>query len=421
MAQRLRAESLLWVVALAGVAVLAWLGLQDFTFTDYDTEVSAPFRALIDGDLHAFLAQLPIYGGSLILRAPVAAATAALGGGEVAVYRAVSIPGLLAVAVLGIALARRMRALGAPLGARVLVVALCAINPITLPALEIGHPEELLCAAFAIGAVLAASDGRALVAGALLGLAIATKAWAVLAIGPTLLALPDRRLLALSVAGAVTALVTAPILLAGSADHVVHGARQTGLLFNPQQLWWPLGDVVNVGLDASPKPGARFSPAWLSPLTHPLIAGLVVPLSALWWGRHRREAISGEHLLGLLALLLLLRCILDPWNTVYYGLPFLLALLAWEALTRGWRPPVLTLGATVATWVSFKTLAGSDPNLLSAVYLAWALPLAAWLAHACLKAPLATTFQGKATQASRSTAWPLRAGRGSAIAARRGR
>ena len=418
---RVRSEWLLWVVALTGVALLAWLGLQDFSFSDYDTEASAAYRALIAGDVSGFLSQVPAYGGSLVLRAPLAGLTAALGGGELAVYRAVSIPGLLALAVLAIALARRMADGGSSRGAQVLVVALCACNPIALRALQIGHPEELLCATFAIGAVLAASRERALLAGALLGLAIATKAWAVLAIGPVLLALPARRMLALAAGGAVTGLVMLPIVLVGSAAELAHVARQTGVIFNPWQIWWPLGDVVNVGYDGLPKPGGRYGPAWLSQLTHPLIAALVVPLSLAWWRRHRHESSSGEQLLGLLALLLLLRCILDPWNTVYYQLPFLVALLAWEVLCRSSRPPVLTLGATIATWVSFETLKAQDPNLLFAVFVAWALPLAGWLAYTCLQAPLRTAFRGKATQPDASPVAPLQAARASDIALGRGR
>ena len=73
------------------------------------------------------------------------------------------------------------------------MVGLCAANPITLRALDIGHPEELLGAVLCAGAVLAALRGRATLAGVLLGLAMANKAWAVLAIGPVLLALPERR------------------------------------------------------------------------------------------------------------------------------------------------------------------------------------------------------------------------------------
>lgn len=421
MLARLRSEWLLWLVAASGVALLAWLGLQDFAFTDYDTEASAAYRSLIAGDVSGFLAQVPAYGGALVLRAPLAGLTAALGGGELAVYRAVSLPGLLALAVLAVVLARRMGERGSSRGAQVLVVALCACNPIALRALQIGHPEELLCAVFAIGAVLVAGRDRALLAGLLLGLAIATKAWAVLAIGPVLLALPARRSLALGAAGAVAGIVLLPIVLAGAAAEIAHGARQTGVIFNPWQIWWPLGDVVNVGYDGLPKPGGRYGPAWLSQLTHPLIAALVVPLSLAWWHRRRHEGPGGEQLLGLLALLLLLRCILDPWNTVYYQLPFLVALLSWEVLCRAWQPPVLTLAATIATWVSFETLKHQDPNLLSAVFLAWALPLAGWLAYTCLRAPLRTAFRGKATQASGSPPAPLQAGRASDIALGRGR
>jgi hypothetical protein len=383
---------MIWAVGLAGAALLAWLGLADFAWSDYDSEVSGAMRTLAAGDVGGFLREVPAYGGSLVLRAPLAGATTALGGGELAVYRVLAIPCLLAGVVLGAALARRMNARGASRRACLTVVALCAINPIILPALQIGHPEELLCAALAVGAVLVAASDRWLLAAVLLGLAIGTKAWAVLAIGPVLLALAPasarpravgtRRAATLALAGAVTLVVLAPMAFAGAAETVVHGSRSTGLLFNPWQIWWLLGDVVDVGPDGAPKPGARMAPAWLSPLTHPLIASLVVPLSLLAW-RARRHAPGGhgEQALGLLALLFLLRCVLDPWNCVYYELPFLLALLAWEALSRPQRPPLLTLSATVATWLTFQTLDPLlGPDLLCVTYLTWALPLAAWLA-----------------------------------------
>jgi hypothetical protein len=373
---------MIWAVGVAGAALLAWLGLADFAWSDYDSEVSGALRTLAAGDVGGFLREVPAYGGSLVLRAPLAGATTALGGGELAVYRVLAIPCLLAGVVLGAALARRMNARGASRRACLAVVALCAINPIILPALQIGHPEELLCAALAVGAVLVAASDRWLLAAVLLGLAIGTKAWAVLAIGPVLLALGTRRTATLALSGAVTLLVLAPMAFAGAAETVVHGSRSTGVLFNPWQIWWLLGDAVDVGLDGAPKPGARLAPAWLSPLAHPLIASLVVPLSLLAW-RARRHAPGGhgEQALGLLALLFVLRCVLDPWNCVYYELPFLLALLAWEALCRPQRPPLLTLGATLATWLTFQTLDPLlGPDLLCVTYLTWALPLAAWLA-----------------------------------------
>jgi hypothetical protein len=376
-----------WTGALACVAAMCWVGLVGFAWSDYDREAAAAFAALAGGDVAGFLRLAPSYGGSLVLRAPFARAAAALGGGELAVYRAVSIPCLLAVALLGVVLVRRMRAGGRTVGARALVLGLCVANPLTIRALELGHPEELLCASLAIGAVLAASSRRTLLAAVLLGLAIATKAWAVLAIGPVLLALPARRVTALAVAGIVTCVVLAPLAILGDHAAIVQGAASTGsVIFQPWQAWWFLGDAGHfvIGGDGLPKPfGYRVPPQWLAPLTHPLIAFLVVPLSLLW-ARVRGAAprLRGEQLLLLLALLALLRCVLDPWNTVYYELPFLLALLAWEGLCRPDRPPILALAATAIAWVTFEWAPGwLTPDMQSVLFLAWSLPLAAWLAR----------------------------------------
>lgn len=385
MRERLRTDAIWWAAALAGLVMMSWLALQGFAWSDYDMEVGAAFGALIDGDVRGFLALSPVYGGSLVLRSPFAGVTAALGGGELAVYRAVSIPCVFAVAVLGVSLVRRMGEQGRRNGARALVLGLCVANPVTLRALEIGHPEELLCAALAIGAVLAACDRRTLLAAVLLGLAIACKSWAVLAIGPVLLALPERRILALGIAGAVTLTVLAPLLLTSAPQTFVQGTSSTGAIFAPWHVFWFLGDTghVVIGGNGLPKPdGYRVPPEWLSPLTHPLIAFLVLPLSLAWARVHRAVRGGREQVLLLLALLFLLRCALDPWNNVYYELPFLLALLAWEALCRPERLPIAALTATVLTWITFETAPDSlSPDLQSLFFVAWALPLAVWLAR----------------------------------------
>jgi hypothetical protein len=183
----------------------------------------------------------------------------------------------------------------------------------------------------------------------------------------------------------------------GTGGAIVHGARQTGTIFNPWQVWWPLGDVTNAGVNGGFHAGGRAAPAWLQQLAHPLIAVLVVPFSLLYRRRNGREG-AGERVLALLALLFLLRCVLDPWNTVYYELPFLLALLCWEALCRPSRPPVLTLGATAAVWVTFVVLRDRHPDLLCAAMLAWSLPLAAWLARACFAPGLALPGRRRAAR-----------------------
>ena len=211
--------------------------------------------------------------------------------------------------------------------------------------------------------------------------------WAVLAIGPVLLALPDRRVLVLAGAGAVTIAVLAPIMLIGGATTtLVTGASTTGHIFVPWQVFWFLGESghVVIGGNGLPKPdGYRVPPEWLSPLTHPFIAFLVVPLSLAWARVHRAvPRFGGEQILLLLALLLLLRCVLDPWNVVYYELPFLIALLAWEALCRPERPPVIALTATALTWLTFQRAPELlSPDMQCVLFLAWSLPLAVWLAR----------------------------------------
>jgi hypothetical protein len=358
-------------LALLGAALMAWMGLQGFAFSDYDREAAPAYLALAHGHVGSFLSLSPAYGGSLILRAPAAMLPALWGGGELAVFRAAAVPCALAAVALGVVLAGQVLARGAGRGTAAMVVLLCAGNPITWRAFEMGHPEELLGGVLCVGAVLAAIARRPGWAGVLLGLALANKAWAVLAIGPVLIALPAGRWRAMAIAGGLAAAFTLPLLLAAPATATPHGASASGAMFHPWQLWWYFGHMD------LPVPGpdpriARSAPAWLSPLPHPLIAALAVPLSAL---AARRKADP----LALLALLLLLRCVLDPWNNTYYVIPCVLALAAWEPLRHG-RPPLLALATVVATFITMERIFDVAPlDVVAACYLAWTLPLAAFL------------------------------------------
>ena len=210
-------------LAVLGAVSLAWLGLLGFVFTDYELEAAPALDALVRGWWVEFLELCPAYGGSLILRAPFALGADALGGGDVAVFRAVGMPCLLAGSALGVVLAGSLLARRAGRGTVAAVVLLCAANPITLRALDIGHPEELLGAALCAGAVLAGVRDRPALAGVLLGLALANKAWAVLAVGPVLLALPSGRWRALGIAGAIAGVIMLPLLLGGVAERDAGG------------------------------------------------------------------------------------------------------------------------------------------------------------------------------------------------------
>ena len=394
--------------ALAGTAIAVaygWAELVGFAWSDYETANQVPLHALVHGHLGAFLQTAPIEGPSLLLRAPFALAAWLWGASDMAVYRMVAVPGLLAGVVLGVLLWHlRDRRLGSPRWG-LLVVLLAAGNPITLRALDIGHPEELLGAALCVGAVLAALYHRPWLAALLLGLAMGNKAWAVLAIPPVLLALDRRRWSVLAASAGIAALLVAPFLLySHSGAAAVSSAGHTDAVFQPWQVWWPFGAHGHVvrGMFGEIKPGYRAAPAWIGSFTHPLIALLAIPAAVAWKWFRRGERPSSDLLL-LLALLLLARCVLDPANNVYYHLPFLMALLAWEALERA-RPPLLSAAAAALVWLTFQVLpAHISPDAQCLAYLAWALPALALLARACF-APASAGSRAPSARARRSAA-----------------
>jgi hypothetical protein len=375
--------------ALALAVAYGWAELTaGYLWTDYELANEVPFRALVHGHLGTFFEMAPIEGPSLLLRAPFALGAWLWGGSDMAIYRMTSVPGLLAGVVLAVVLwsLRDRRYPHARWG--LLVVVLVAGNPLMLHALEIGHPEEMLGAALCVGAVLAALWRRPWLAAVLLGLALGNKAWAVLAIGPVLLALDRRRWSVLLIACGIGAALVAPFLFLGDSSRgAVMSAGSTAGVFQPWQIWWFLGDHGHVihGF-FSDKPGYRAAPAWIASVTHPLIAGLVVPASLLWWRRHRARLASPDVLL-LLAFLFLARCVLDAANNGYYHLPFLIALVAWEALERD-RPPVLSAVAAGTVWFSVGTLHSlATPDVQSAAYLAWTLPTLAVLGYVVFRRP----------------------------------
>jgi hypothetical protein len=120
---------------------------------------------------------------------------------------------------------------------------------------------------------------------------------------------------------------------------------------------------------------AYFPPHFLSAHARELAALVTLPLSLpLACGRQHRA----QDALALLALLFLTRCLLDPSNHVYYQVPFVIAVAAWEGLSN--RAPVLALLATLGFWLVFHTLAGTGGLSLQFIaYLAVALPLVAVL------------------------------------------
>ena len=401
----MRANALCVFLAGAATATMAWLGLYGFVWSDYDEEARPAFDALTHGQVAEFLRLAPAYGGSLVERAPFALLPSLWGGGELAVYRTVAIPGLLAAAALGVWLVADMRKRGSSTLARAVTLGVCVANPLTLYALEIGHPEELLGACLCVAAVLLAGRERWAWSAVALGLAVANKEWALLALGPVLLALPPRRRAAcLAVSGAVVATVLGPLIAVGSGGFVAGTralASASGEIFQPWQVWWFFGTPNHVappsgarslpiGAALSTHPQWRIAPAWISGVPHPLILAVGLGVAGIVWLWSRRTA--GQGILGereamlLLALTMLMRCVLDDWDVIYYLLPFVFAVLAWETLGASRRPPVLALSSTALVWFSFQWLPQhASPDLQAGFFLAWSLPLLLALGLALFK------------------------------------
>jgi hypothetical protein len=394
MRRLLRENALCALMAGSLSATVGWLALYGFGWNDYEIEAQPAFEALAHGHLLSFLRLAPAYGGSLVERAPFALVPGLWGGGELAVYRMVAVPCLLAAATFGVWLVAHMRAQGHSTRSRALALGICVANPLTLKALELGHPEELLGACLCVAAVLLAGRDRPLWAGALVGLAIANKEWALLAVGPVLLALPAKhRLRCLAGAGVATGAVLAPLMLAGSGRFAAGAgaiASTSSTIFQPMQIFWFLGHHSSraAHLLGAVKHDFRLAPAWIGPISHPLVIAVALPLTGLLWRKGRDHGLSPSpdgrpqprdgwpaNALLLLALLLLLRCLLDTWDNVYYPLPLVLALLVWE--TGAYRRlPVLALSTTMLVWFNVWLSLHASADIQAAFFLAWSLPLA---------------------------------------------
>ena len=382
-AQRVLGGAAIFVALL--IVMRASVGFADGL--DYFHDASFAIDALVRGDLQTFANNPALMGDfSLYLRAPFV--WLVFDQHLTIVYLVGALPCLAAVLALAVYLRRRMLTLGRPVAAALLVGVLAMVNPGTLRSMHWGHPEEFLAGALCVGAIIAATRSRSLLAGLLLGLAIATKQWAVIAIIPTLLAATEHRFRLTALAGAVAIAIALPAMLlkpqAVIATHTAVANAQP--VVAPANIWWPFSSPRTA---EERKGGARgFAaeiPPWLGMITHPLIVLLGIPLGWLFW--RRRHTFGPSDALGLFALLMLLRCVLDPWNIDYYHAPFLLALLAWEALARdGW--PRLTLLASVALALTFPATLDSmsamsaDSLRYCVTYLAWALPLTGWIALA---------------------------------------
>jgi hypothetical protein len=171
------------------------------------------------------------------------------------------------------------------------------------------------------------------------------------------------------------------------AGALVGGAQQAGFA-HAFDLWWPLAHASrHLGVGSPPFWITNWSPpAWVASHAHELIVALTLPLVALLISS-RGWRPSVDACLTLLALLFLLRCMLDPQDLFYYHLPLVLALTAWEGHARR-GAPWISLSALVLLYVVFEQVGPTDSHTWAdfASYLAVTVPLGGFLLSRVLRA-----------------------------------
>ena len=369
---------LLAVVVSAVVAAGAPMGI-DYRAQPHPYDSARPqIDALIRLDLGDFAAnQVPQGPVSMVVRAPFAAFASA--GDQLSRYRLGVFACVLALALVAVLAAAAMRRRGSPLWHCVLVAAVIVFTPAAHQTIVWGHPEEMLATALVVGAALAVAGDRRRLAFVLAGLAIATKPWALIALPALALmasgGVAGRSAARFAVAGvAVAALAIGPVAVANTdAFHKASDAGNwVGPVF-PMSVWWFTSDrhvTTDLGGGETRRVRRPAIPQFVEDTIRPAIIAIGFGLSLVLLGR-RRPSLADAF--GVLALLFLLRCLLEPHDHVYYHVPFIAAVALAEGFAR--RPPVIALVASVLLSNQVLRQVNSNLDHLALLYLAWAVPV----------------------------------------------
>ncbi len=344
-----RPRPLLWTLLLAAGALAVWLvaitpGSGDYILHGAPGADNAgpPIEALA----HGRFAELPrvqtVMGlTSVLWRVPFVVVANGFGAGGRLGYSVGAVACLLPLVGLVGWLATREPSWH-QLAAAALAALVMILGPSTASALRDGHPEEALTIALAIAAVLAAQADRRLTAAVLLGLAIGSKEWALLAAVPVLVALPAGRRRAALIACGVAALASAPLVL---LDPVAFHRADTTIgpihVVDAMSVWWPISAVMGHHLPFHMQRPEAAGGGLAAAAAIVCLVGLALR------GRPAcgREVRAWIDPMALLALIGLLRCITDPEDGSYYLVAAVIPLVVWEVGTRR-RLPV----AAVLLW-----------------------------------------------------------------------
>lgn len=405
------AGAALWALVGVGLAVASVaLALSSSGTGDYvvhgavgGDNAGPAIGALTHLDLTGFLARQPFMGlTSLLVRAPVNAVVAGFAPGNRPIYAAGAVACLIPAALLALWMlsgaTRRDERFAAAIAALVLLV-----SPVTLAAVQAGHPEEVLAGVLATAAVLAAIRGYERPTALLLGLAIGTKQWAVIAAVPALATLTQGRMRAAGIAIGLALLLSTAAPLADLPAYL----RESRLVTSTHtadlaSLWWPFSSPLHLTL--APGVSARRLPFGMTRSDGLLAvmfgAAAVLAAAAL---HTRRQSLRLDPL-ALLALLGLARCLADPGDLNYYFVAVLVPLIAWETVILK-RAPIVGVAVAGAVMLTFDWSVGIGPAMRNGLMIAWALPIAAYL---CRRALFAGNFERPTSRtASRAQARAL--------------
>ena len=376
--------------AAAGLFVLlasGWIAHKSNTEWDYPIDAGPPIDALVHLRIHDFLSANPVMGPlSIIFRAPFAALGQAIGNGGpdnnyLDDYRYGTFACLVVAGLFGIALAKFAERLGrGPLVCGAAVV-LSIVNPVSLRAVHFGHAEEIFGAALLAGAMLAAVARRPWLAAALVAGAVANKQWGLIGLPAVLVVLwatvgwQRLRTPVLILVG-IFVVLGVPLLIVdahGVIDMTKRMADIRGTYVWPANIWYGLAPGLPPLKAARSVPGLHDMPEFLGMVARPLIVlvGIAVPLAL---ARRVRQDVL-HRAFPLLALVMLLRCALDPADNGYYHVPFLMALVAADTIDGRFYAT-----AAACVFLQFPTTFQPSPENLALFYALWAPAFVLYLA-----------------------------------------
>jgi hypothetical protein len=290
-----------------------------------------------------------------LLRAPLVALSDSLGGDRLLGYQLGTLVCFISALIVGGWLAREIQARGRSRLEAMVFAVLVVINPITLDAVHMGHPEEVLGGALAVLAVVCAARGRSTLAAVTLGLAIGTKQWTLLAVLPALLVAPAgarRRMAAVAAVIGIMLALGAPLADWHDYREKAHTLGQSTTVSH-YSAWTAVSrpvDIVVPGFDRSAT--IHRLPGGLSREDISLVIPVVCTILVLAFAWRRRWRLTETDAVALLAISFLLRVTLDSTVLLYYFAPMVLALAWWEVRRRG--IPLATAAASVFIWQLFR-------------------------------------------------------------------